>query len=100
MLTLATIVLGILCAGCGAWLLFFPKSFMKCSRVLDKDYSIEKLRQLLDTEVDTDSLRRLLEKNIDVNEKLFKISRLIGLVALIVGLFLLFTFVQEAGYIS
>jgi len=86
------IVLAILCMAAGIVLIFSPQTIKKLSPVADREYSTEKIRQLLEKEISTEKLTDLLNKQIDINDKLLKFNRLIGGVALIIGIILVLVF--------
>ena len=69
-------VLTVICLASGFFLILSPGGFTRVSKTLDKRYS-------------TDNLAELLERYIDVNERLLQFVRVIGVFALIVGVFLL-----------
>ena len=69
-------VLTMVCLASGLCLILSPGGFTRVSKTLDKRYS-------------TDNLAELLERYIDINERLLQFVRVIGVFALIVGVFLL-----------
>jgi hypothetical protein len=69
-------VLTLLCLVAGLSLILSPSGFTRVSKTMDKRYS-------------TDNLAEILERYIDINERLLQFVRVIGVFALIVGVFLL-----------
>ena len=69
---------------------------MKISRIVDKQYSTDKLREELDKEISTEKLRLMLDNyiDIDISGKLIKNSRVVGILALFLGIFLLVIFLN------
>jgi len=69
-------VFTVLCLASGLFLILSPGGFARVSKTVDKRYS-------------TDNLAEILERYIDINERLLRFVRVIGVFALIVGIFLL-----------
>jgi TRAP-type C4-dicarboxylate transport system permease small subunit len=69
-------VLTVLCLAFGLFLILSPGGFTRVSKTVDKRYS-------------TDNLAEILERYIDINERLLRFVRVIGVFALIAGIFLL-----------
>ena len=85
-------ILALVCVILGLWLLISPNTVMKVSRVTDKRYSSDKIRELLDKQVSIEKLGDILEKYIDINDRLFKFTRIIGLLGVVVGVILFFIY--------
>lgn len=81
-------ILALLCVVLGLWLLIAPNSVMRVSQVTDKRYSSDGLKELLNKEINIEKLGDILEKYNDINDRLFKFGRLIGLLAVVVGIIL------------
>ena len=85
-------ILALLCVVFGLWLLIFPNSVMRVSRVTDKKYSSDGLKELLNKQISIEKLGDILEKYNDINSQLFKFGRVIGLLAVVVGIILFFIY--------
>ncbi len=85
-------ILALLCVVFGLWLLISPKSVMRVSQVTDKKYSSDGLKDLLNKQISIEKLGDILEKYNDINSQLFKFGRVIGLLAVVVGVILFFIY--------
>ena len=85
-------ILAFLCVVFGLWLLISPNSLIRVSQVTDKRYSSDSLKDLLNKQISIEKLGDILEKYNDINSQLFKFGRVIGLLAVMVGVILLFIF--------